>query len=318
MKSQMGIFHFTLMALSLTRTTVLCLLMSLTNISYGWEAERQSISELISKNAAATSLELQGEQINRTLLFSLLPVIISFSFFVFIFYRARRESYFKQKETELRLNISEVEMKALRAQMNPHFIFNCLNSVHHYMQRNDIKLAGDYLIKFSQLIRHVLETSSSRMIPLSDDLYALELYIQLEQLRMDHNFEYEIRVDTKIDKNAIHIPSMLLQPFVENSIWHGLNRRGRGGRLTIDIQKEEEIIHCLIEDNGVEGVSIKEDYDLSNIVKKTSLGMTLIHERLAVVNRRYGTQATFILTDLIDSQKQYIGKRVSLKLPFED
>jgi LytS/YehU family sensor histidine kinase len=307
------------MALSLTRTAVLCLMVLLTNIvSYGMAEERQSIGELISKNAAASSLEIQSEQINRTLLYSLLPVLISFSFFVFIFYRTRRETYFKQKETELKLNISQVEMKALRAQMNPHFIFNCLNSIHHYMHRNDIKQAGEYLIKFSQLIRHVLETSSSRMIPLADDLFALELYIQLEQLRLDHSFEYEIRIDQSINKDVIHIPSMLLQPFIENSIWHGLNRRGQGGKLTIDFCKQEEAIQCIIEDNGVKGFAQKEDYDLSALVKKTSLGMALIHERLEVVNKLYKSKASFTLIDLKDLNGQYVGKQVSLILPYED
>jgi LytS/YehU family sensor histidine kinase len=306
------------MALSLTHAFLLCLfVISFTDVSYaGNEGKNQSIGELLADNAA-TSIEIQSDQINRTLLYSLLPVIISFSFFVFIFYRRRRETYFRQKEIELKLNTSEMEMKALRAQMNPHFIFNCLNSVHHYMQRNDIKLASDYLIKFSQLIRHVLETSSSRMIALADDLFALELYIQLEQLRMDHNFDYEILLDESIDKEAIQIPSMIIQPFVENSIWHGLNRRGKGGILKISIKKEGDTIHCIIEDNGVAGETIKEDYDLSTKVKKTSWGMALIHDRLEVVKKLYESPASFIIQDLVDRQ-QYRGRRVTLKLPFEE
>ncbi len=282
------------------------------------EKKDQSFNKLLTSKAASSSLKMQSEQVNHTLLYGLIPVMISFSFFVFIFYRTKRENFFKQKETELRLNISEMEMKALRAQINPHFIFNCLNSVHHYMHRNDINLASDYLIKFSQLIRHVLETSSSRMIALSDDLFALELYIQLEQLRMDQSFVYEINVDPNIDGQSVQIPSMLIQPFVENSIWHGLNRKGQGGKLKIDIERQDDIVSCIIEDNGVLQDINKEHYDLTTLTKKTSLGMSLINERLSVIRVLYDKPASFVISDLYDEQHIHTGKRVNLRLPYID
>jgi len=268
-------------------------------------------------NDAAALLEQQDNQIQKTLLFALIPVVVAFSFIVFIFYRARRESFFKQKEAEFNLNKAELELKALRSQINPHFIFNCLNSIHHYMHRSDASKAGEYLIKFSQLIRHVLETSSYRMIPLVDDIYALRLYMQLEQLRMNHSFDFDINVCSGIDAEATQVPPLLIQPFVENSIWHGLNHRGPGGKININIARGENMLTCTIEDNGHEG-GLKEDFDLSHSVKKTSLGMALIHERLDVVNHLYHTKANFTMTQLLNDKNENEGKRVTLELPYED
>jgi LytS/YehU family sensor histidine kinase len=243
--------------------------------------------------------------------------VVAFSFIVFIFYRAKRESFFKQKEAEFNFNKSELELKALRAQINPHFIFNCLNSIHHYMHRSDVPKAGEYLVKFSQLIRHVLETSSYRMIPLADDLQALKLYMQLEQLRMDHSFDFEITTAIDIDTEAVQVPPLLIQPFVENSIWHGLNNRGKGGKITIEITRGESMLTCTIEDNGRDG-GLKESYDLTNVVKKTSMGMALINERLEVVNQLYNVKAGYVLTDLQNMQKEKDGKRITLLLPYQD
>lgn len=282
-----------------------------------FQLTEQSLSPQDAAADIKSLLLKQEDQVQRTLLFALIPVVVAFSFIVFIFYRAKRESFFKQKEAEFNFNKSELELKALRAQINPHFIFNCLNSIHHYMHRSDVPKAGEYLVKFSQLIRHVLETSSYRMIPLADDLEALKIYMQLEQLRMDHSFNFEITTANDIDANAVQVPPLLVQPFVENSIWHGLNNRGKDGKITISITRDESMLHCVIEDNGREG-GLKESYDLSNAVKKTSMGMALINERLEVVNQLYNVNAHYTLAELLNDKKEKEGKRVTLLLPYED
>lgn len=266
---------------------------------------------------SASILEQQDAQIQRTLFYALIPVVVAFSFIVFIFYRAKRESHFKQKEAELKLSISEMEMKALRAQINPHFIFNCLNSIHHYMHGHDISKASEYLIKFSRLIRQILETSAYRVIPLTDDLQALRLYLELEQLRTNHSFDFEIVLQDGIDPDVIHIPPLLIQPFVENSIWHGVNQKGKGGRIRLDIKRDDRMLICILEDNGQQD-GVKQHYDLSNTVKKTSMGMALIQERLKVVNQRHQTDAKFTVVDLFNEKNELTGKRVTLLLPFED
>lgn len=277
---------------------------------------RDSLQQIVPSDLS-TMLDKQDDQIQRTLFFALIPVVVAFSFIVFIFYRSRREAYHKQKEAELKLNIAEVEMKALRSQMNPHFIFNCMNSIHHYMHRSDVSKAGEYLVKFSQLIRHVLETSSYRMIPLNDDLTALRWYMELEQLRTEHSYDFFIHVDPSIDADRVEIPPLLIQPFIENSIWHGLNHRGKGGEIRISITLENNMLQCVIEDNGREG-GLKESFDLSHAVKKTSLGMALINDRLEVVNHVYKVKAEYTLTDRLNESNEAEGKRVVLKLPYED
>ncbi|MCB0488199.1 MAG: histidine kinase [Cyclobacteriaceae bacterium] len=255
----------------------------------------------------------QRSQVQQVLLFAMIPVVAAFSFVVFVIYRSRREAYFKQKEAEMKLNILEVQMKALRAQINPHFIFNCLNSIHHYIHQKDAKQAGDYLVRFSQLIRHVLEHSTNRTICLRDDLEALRSYIELEQLRMDHAFDYAIHVDQSVNPDDVEVPPMIIQPFVENSIWHGLNRRGAGGKLTIHITKNGEQLECRVEDNGG-GEEQKDDLDISKTIKKTSLGMALIRERLEVVNSLYHARADFTIEENKQDDR-VLGRRLVLTLP---
>jgi LytS/YehU family sensor histidine kinase len=259
-------------------------------------------------------VEQQDEQVRKTLLLALIPVVVAFSFIVFIFYRSRREAFFKQQQAALKLSIAEGELKALRAQMSPHFIFNCLNSIHHYMHSHQAE-AGEYLIKFSQLIRHVLETSSLRMVSLTDEVEANRNYIQLEQLRLNHSFSFDIRFSEDLAVEDIHIPPMLIQPFIENSIWHGLSNTGSGGRMDILFSPYDDAhLQCLIEDNGKEGEG-KSPIDLSRVVKKTSMGMALIQDRINIINSLYHTQAKFEIYNRPNGQP---GKQVLLIIPFED
>jgi LytS/YehU family sensor histidine kinase len=265
---------------------------------------------------SANLLQTEQDHQLKVLLFALLPFVVAFAFMVFLFYRQRREAYFKQTEAELKLSMARVEIKALRAQMNPHFIFNCLNSIHHYMHQRNIHEAGDYLVKFSQLIRHILETSAQRTVPLSDEIYALTLYLNLEQLRMDHAFDFEITTDKTLLPEAIYIPPMLIQPFVENSIWHGLNNRGKGGKINIHIVRQGGMLKCTVEDNGES--DIHETPPSPIAVKKSSMGMALVREQLEVTSKLYNVQATFDIVDIVDVDNQKIGKRVNILLPYEE
>src|SRR5690606_1244853 len=135
--------------------------------------------------------------------------------------------------------------------INPHFIFNCMNSIHHYMHKNDIKKAGDYLIKFSQLIRMVLENSSRDTITLKEDLHALTLYIQLEQMRLEHKFDFKIEVAKDIDPENSEVPALLIQPFVENAIWHELTKIAAQGFLKVQIIRKDDGILCYVKSEGV-------------------------------------------------------------------
>ncbi|WP_113924676.1 sensor histidine kinase [Cognataquiflexum aquatile] len=251
-------------------------------------------------------------QIQRAVLLALVPVVVAFSFIVFVFYRAKRESLFRQKETEMKLAVAQVELKALRAQINPHFIFNCLNSIHHYMHQQDAAVAGNYLVKFSQLIRHVLESSTQRIVPLVDEIEANRIYMELEQLRMNNAFEFSIVWNDEINPEEVCIPPMLIQPFLENSIWHGISN---GGKVELEFGLlDRDHIRCIIRDNGKEHHE-KSSIDLSTKVKKTSLGMTLMRERFDTLNQVSTGKAGFSFTE---RENGLPGKQVTIIIPFED
>ena len=257
----------------------------------------------------------EEREIAITVLLALIPVVVAFTFVVFVFYRARRESFFKQKEAELKFDITELELKALRAQINPHFIFNCLNSIHHYMNQHAVQEAGDYLVKFSRLIRYVLESSSLKWVPLKEDIDVLRIYMELEQLRLQGAFDFQIRTAEGEDYN-VNIPPMMMQPFVENSIWHGFSKKNGGGVITIDLKKNASMLECTIEDNGFRSEANAEEV-LSGI-KKTSMGMTLIKDRLGVVSRVCNVEAGFKATNRMDDPVPTTGTRIVLTLPFDN
>ncbi len=264
----------------------------------------------------STSILYQDGQLRAAVLFALVPVIVAFSFIIFIFYRAKRELTIKKKEAEFKLSIAELELKALRAQINPHFIFNCLNSIHHYIQQHHMKEAGDYLIKFSQLVRYVLETSSYKMVPLLDDLSALRTYMELEQVRMRGAFDFNINTNSIGRIGDIYIPPMMLQPFVENSIWHGLSNKEKDGKIEINAQLKGDTIEFTLEDNGIRKKT--NNADLGGFVKKTSLGISIIQDRLSAVRQIYKKDAHYSTEDCMNDMPPKEGTRVRIELPFED
>jgi sensor histidine kinase YesM len=274
-----------------------------------------SVHSVDTKNTILGFVTLPDEsslQVERAVLLALVPVVVAFSFIVFVFYRAKRESFFKQKETEMKLTVAQVELKALRAQINPHFIFNCLNSIHHYIHQQDATLAGSYLVKFSQLIRHVLESSTQRIVPLMDEIEANRIYMQLEQLRMNNAFEFSIVWHEEINPEEVCIPPMLIQPFLENSIWHGVSN---GGKIEVEFGKmDSDHILCTIKDNG-KNQHEKSSIDLSTKVKKTSLGMSLMRERFDTLNQVSTGKAGFTFSEREDGLP---GKQVTIMIPFED
>ena len=253
--------------------------------------------------------ETSDNDVQIAILLGLLPVVLAFSFIIFVIYRSRREADFRRRETELKLSKAEGELKALRAQINPHFIFNCLNSIHHFIQAQEPKQAGDYLIKFSQLIRYVLESSAKQWVTLEEELEANRIYLDLEKLRTGNLFSYSFTLEEGLKSEEIYIPPMLIQPFLENSVWHGL---GEKGRIELIIKEENPThLQCLIRDNGT-GASQKSEIDLSKMVKKSSMGLNLMEERFRTLNEMKGTQGGFSF-----SETNSAGKEVAVIIPFE-
>ncbi|MES1218376.1 MAG: tetratricopeptide repeat protein [Bacteroidota bacterium] len=229
----------------------------------------------------------------------------------FTLYKRKRDAVTLQKEAELKAEISDTEMKALRAQMNPHFIFNSLNSIGDYITKNNTKVADEYLTKFAKLMRMILENSEQKEVPLHDDLKALELYMQLEAIRMNNKFTYEIKVDEDINRESTMIPPLILQPFVENSIWHGIAKKEGPGKITVQIKREGNMINCIVEDDGIGRKEFPAQVIGNKAEGQKSFGMKITKERIDILNKIKNTTAGVEITDQVQ------GTKVELKLPLE-
>jgi LytS/YehU family sensor histidine kinase len=223
-------------------------------------------------------------------------------------------------QTQLKLmdaqrKMTDIEMQALRAQMNPHFIFNCLNSINRYIVKSDQVTASLYLTKFAKLIRLILDNSNNKNVILTNELEALKLYIEMEALRFDKKFEYRIIVDHGVNTDNIEVPPMIIQPYVENAIWHGLLHKESPGCLCISVSlPEENLLQCVIEDDGIGRDKAKELKSKSAITRK-SLGMKLTENRLTLLNKYAELNASVDIIDLKTNEDKPIGTKVILKIP---
>ena len=217
-------------------------------------------------------------------------------------------------KTEYNKRISEIEMKALRAQMNPHFIFNCLNSINRYIVKSDHATASLYLTRFSKLIRLILDNSNSKNVLLSNELEALKLYIEMESLRFDNKFTYTIKVDDDVIPDSIEVPPLIIQPYVENAIWHGLLHKETNGHLGIDVTMiGDNMLQCIVEDNGVGREKAKE-FRSKSATSKKSLGMKLTEDRISILNKHASLNASVHIIDKqtgIDAN----GTKVIIRIP---
>ena len=250
---------------------------------------------------------------------SLLGIIILI--LVYLAYRYRIGIMHKEAKlkAEFDQKMAEVEMRALRAQMNPHFIFNSLSSINRYIVKSDNKTASNYLTKFSKLIRLILDNSEADLISVEKEIQSLQLYIEMEALRFDHVFTYTIDVDEKIDQEENFIPSMLLQPYVENAIWHGLLHKESGrGKLSINLSKiSKTMLAAEITDNGI-GRQKAMEMKSKEISNKKSYGMQISRDRLALLNYSNGEPASVVVEDLVDENGIAQGTRVLLQIPMQN
>lgn len=199
-------------------------------------------------------------------------------------------------EAGLKQKIAETEMMALRAQMNPHFIFNCINSIDSLIQDNDKYHATVYLNKFAKLIRCILDSSKQNTVTLANDMETLQLYIEMEQFRNDHRFTAEIKADPALLQDDFKVPPLIIQPYVENAILHGLqNRKGTDGRLSISLNRLSGQIQYIIEDNGVGRPHTQNGHSTS----KVSYGMQMSSERIKLFNQE--ENASVEITDLVNN-----------------
>jgi sensor histidine kinase YesM len=232
--------------------------------------------------------------------------------------KAKAEEAKKNTELELiqtKQKQAEIEMKALRAQMNPHFIFNSLNSINKYILKSDHINASRYLTRFAKLIRLILDNSNSKEVALSDELEALKLYIEMESLRFTNKFTYEITVDENVSTDTLQVPPLIIQPYVENAIWHGLLHKEADGRLSVSVKKtNDNMLQCTIEDNGI-GRSKAIEMKSKSANANKSLGMKLTEERISMLNQYTSLNASIAIIDLTNSTGEALGTKVILKIP---
>ena len=235
---------------------------------------------------------------------------ILFLSIILLIYKNRQRQLKEEKERlKMEKNMLEMEQKALRLQMNPHFIFNAMNTVQALIAKKDEKTARYYLAKFSKLMRKILENSRKTLITIHDEIEALENYLNLEQLSNEDNFDYEIIVDENIQTDAYGIPPLILQPFAENSIMHGLKELNHRGKITVNFEWKETFIECSVRDNGRGRLAAKEvRHQKSSYHKSTALVLT--QERLASLSDELPVKS-FEIIDM----KEPSGTKVILRIP---
>lgn len=226
----------------------------------------------------------------------------------------------KSKENELKLldinrMLAETKLMALRAQMNPHFVFNCLNSIQECIIRQKYAEASNYLNKFSKLFRLVLNNSSKQLVSIAEEKEVLDLYLQLELMRFENKFQYKISTDEKLDTDDTLIPSMLLQPFAENALWHGLLHKDSERELLIEFKLiSKEVFSCIIDDTGIGRKKAAEIKEHQGVAKKhESKGLSITMDRIQLLQKQ-GHHATIKITDKQNEKGEAAGTRVTIEL----
>jgi LytS/YehU family sensor histidine kinase len=236
-----------------------------------------------------------------------IPVLIILILLLQVMYIIRR---FRQREKRKR---DELRQKALRGQMNPHFIFNSLNSINYFISNNDRLSANRYISDFSRLIRTTLNNMDEDFVRLSDELGSIEEYLKIEYLRFGDRFDYTIMTDPGIIPEAISVSPGLIQPFIENAIWHGImGLQGRKGMIRVITRRKDGKLICTVEDDGIGIKKSAEQKDRNE--RKKSRGMALAIERLRIINSLQRTSCQIRVADLYPDRDE-TGTRIEIELP---
>jgi tetratricopeptide (TPR) repeat protein len=292
--------------------------------SYGFEQQ----IKLLNQDKELEDACLREEMMTKNLLLlGILVLLLMTGIYVWIIRLKRRNEEHRRKRAEDELEIQrlegeraksalqqrakELEVQALRSQMNPHFIFNCLNAINRFILGHETEAASDYLTKFSRLMRMIMNHSRHSYITLSEEIEVLQLYLDMERLRFKDAFDYSIIVDDEIDSDEIRIPPLLVQPFVENAVWHGLMHKDERGSLTIDFRLSDDQLTCVIRDNGI-GRREAGKLRSKSAEKHKSMGLQITAERMALLTGADESRPYFLIEDLYDEQDEPAGTRVTL------
>lgn len=267
--------------------------------------------------ASSLSIDVHRPFTNSPLFFGLIALgLIGLASAVYFYNKRQYQEKLKIK-SQYETRLATLESQALRSQINPHFIFNTLNSIKYYSIEKSPEETSDFISSFSTLIRRILENSKKNLITLHEEIETLRNYTEIEALRFHERFDVEYKVDPNIETERFLIPPMIIQPFIENAIWHGLMHKSGNRKLKINVKRNGLGVVCEVIDNGI-------GREASNALKtndshKSSLGMKITQERMDIINVRNLTNNSFEIEDLIDKDGTPAGTKVSIYfLPKED
>lgn len=227
--------------------------------------------------------------------------------------RIKRKEAFRRKELDYKRQVAEIETAVLRLQMNPHFIFNSMNSIRNYILQKNIDTADEYLERFARLMRMILKFAENPFIAVSEEMELLEQYLETEQMRFEKPFNYYFHIPDDLDPDEVILPTMILQPFVENAIWHGLSDKEGERRIHIRFWQEQDLFYCSIEDNGIGRAAAAKRRATAKSHESKALSIT--ERRLKLLEAASGKTASYKLIDLYDEAGQPMGTQVLLQLP---
>jgi len=270
---------------------------------YGVESKVKEISFVIGK------LPRETTWFRLSMLLLLIGLV-----WLFVRYRVGRVRKKEKEQAMLNQRFADLEQKALRSQMNPHFIFNCLNSIQQYVAERDITGANNFITDFSRLIRMTLDLSTNTLINMSDEIEYITTYLKIEKARLENQFDYSVKTDNTLNLHEIYLPPLLLQPYVENSIRHGIKyKKDKNGMVCISVQKKGVYILVSIEDNGI-GRAAAQQYKSQYHIQYQSKGMSINNDRIDILNSYNDKKIEIFVEDLYDNNATAAGTRVELYL----
>lgn len=229
---------------------------------------------------------------------------------------SRKQQKQQLKESDLHAKIAEVKLQALKAQMNPHFVFNCINTTQNFVLNQQQEEAYEYLSKFAKLLRLVLDNSDEVFTSLEEEIQIISLYLELEAIRFDHSFTYKIDLDSRLQEGIYLIPSMLVQPLVENALLHGIvNRKKAGGHISILFSLNQDVINCVVEDNGV-GRAAAKRIKAKKAIHYQSKALPNIQSRIAILEQQINLPTRLTFEDLYRDDTP-AGTKVTLSFPYK-
>ncbi len=271
-------------------------------------------NSVLSADAVAQLYEVGDPNRFRNLVLIILGSVILLGLLIAIMvWRFRKALQREREKNRIQRQVFEMETRVIKAQMNPHFIFNSMNSIQQFILVDDTGNANTYLVKFAKLLRKILESSTEENITLDNELDILNKYIEIESLRFESAFTYQIVVDGKLNAPETRIPHMLIQPFVENAIWHGLLKKESDKNLNISFKYlNEQALCCIIDDNGAGRNLNKVSPD---VIKKKSLGVQFTAQRLELMRKEWGADYGIEITDKTSASGTSEGTCVKITIP---